>query len=87
MSDTDEARSKLREALNHYGFTEADAKAVDLAHEHRWEDITRMEDVDLWRLCSDCRRVDVATIYERDTRTGTVQCRGPWVYREHRAAR
>lgn len=79
----DEARLKLRAALHEYGFTEADAKAVDLSHEHVWQDITRFGDADLWRLCSTCRRVDVATVYARDG-SGDPTKVGPWIYREHR---
>jgi hypothetical protein len=83
VSLADEARAKLRAALHEYGFTEADAKKVDLSHEHAWDDITRTHDVDLWRLCRECRRVDVATVYERAP-DGSPTRFGEWIYREHR---
>jgi hypothetical protein len=83
MSEADEARAKLRAALHEYGFTEADAKAVDLSHEHVWQDITRFGDVDLWRLCCECRRVDVATVLTRDRDGRPIEV-GPWLFREHR---
>lgn len=83
MTFEHDARLKLREALNAYGFTEADAKAVDLAHEHRWEDITRFGDADLWRLCCECKRVDVATVYERAP-DGSPTKVGVYIFREYR---